>query len=89
MKDAFILHPSSFILFMSSPSTQQHHEIAAKQGVISVAIITVSDTRTRENDTGGDLIAERIATGGHRVALALALPRVTQPMMHCRVSLKK
>jgi len=65
---SFILHPSSFILFMSSPSTQQHHEIAAKQGVISVAIITVSDTRTRENDTGGDLIAERITTGGHRVA---------------------
>lgn len=52
---------------MSSVSTQQHREIAARQGPIHVAVVTVSDTRTRENDTGGDLIEERITTAGHRV----------------------
>ncbi|MCS7054780.1 MAG: MogA/MoaB family molybdenum cofactor biosynthesis protein [Thermoflexales bacterium] len=52
---------------MSSPSTQQHREIAARQGAIHVAIVTVSDTRTRENDTGGDLIEERVTSAGHKV----------------------
>lgn len=47
-------------------SSQQHREIAARQGVVSVAIVTVSDTRTRENDTGGDLIEQRIVAAGHR-----------------------
>ncbi len=52
---------------MSSPSTQQHRDIAARQGPIHVAVVTVSDTRTRENDTGGDLIEERVTTAGHKV----------------------
>ena len=52
---------------MTSPSTQQHRDIAAKQGPVHVAIVTVSDTRTRENDTGGDLIQDRITTAGHMV----------------------
>ncbi|MFN4293711.1 MAG: molybdenum cofactor biosynthesis protein B [Thermoflexales bacterium] len=52
---------------MSSASTQQHREIAARQGAIHVAIVTVSDTRTRENDTGGDLIESRVTSAGHQV----------------------
>ena len=52
---------------MTSASTQQHRVIAAKQGPVHVAIVTVSDTRTRDNDTGGDLIAERVTTAGHVV----------------------
>jgi molybdenum cofactor biosynthesis protein B len=52
---------------MSSQSTDQHKAIAAKQGPISVAIVTVSDTRTRENDTGGDLIENRVVNAGHTV----------------------
>jgi molybdenum cofactor biosynthesis protein B len=35
---------------------------------LGVAVLTVSDTRTPENDTSGDLIAERLTTAGHRVA---------------------
>jgi molybdenum cofactor biosynthesis protein B len=34
---------------------------------VHVAIITVSDTRTRENDTGGDLIEDRVTVAGHKV----------------------
>lgn len=48
-------------------SSQKHREIAAKQGPVHVAIITVSDTRTRENDSGGDLIEQRVAGAGHAV----------------------
>jgi molybdenum cofactor biosynthesis protein B len=48
-------------------SSQQHREIAARQGPVHVAIITVSDTRTRENDSGGDLIEQRVTGAGHAV----------------------
>ncbi|MDN3645259.1 molybdenum cofactor biosynthesis protein B [Pontixanthobacter aestiaquae] len=35
---------------------------------INIAIITVSDTRTRETDSSGDLLADRIKNAGHRLA---------------------
>ena len=35
---------------------------------ISIAIMTVSDTRTAENDTSGDILAERVTTAGHKLA---------------------
>lgn len=35
---------------------------------IAIALLTVSDTRTTENDTSGDILAERITTAGHRLA---------------------
>ena len=38
---------------------------------LNVAILTVSDTRTRANDTSGDLIEERLATAGHKIAKRL------------------
>lgn len=34
---------------------------------INVAILTVSDTRTPETDTSGDLLAERVKTAGHHL----------------------
>lgn len=35
---------------------------------LNIAIMTVSDSRTRENDTSGDVLAERIAAAGHNLA---------------------
>jgi molybdenum cofactor biosynthesis protein B len=35
---------------------------------LNVAVLTLSDSRTRENDSSGDLIAERLTAAGHRVA---------------------
>jgi molybdenum cofactor biosynthesis protein B len=35
---------------------------------INIAVLTVSDTRTAVNDLSGDLLAERVAKAGHRVA---------------------
>jgi molybdenum cofactor biosynthesis protein B len=35
---------------------------------INIAILTVSDTRGPENDTSGDILAQRIKTAGHNLA---------------------
>ncbi len=35
---------------------------------IRIALVTVSDTRTAENDTSGDILAERIRGAGHTLA---------------------
>lgn len=34
---------------------------------INIAILTVSDTRGPENDTSGDILAERVKAAGHRL----------------------
>ncbi len=41
---------------------------------LNVAVLTVSDTRTRENDTSGDTIQERLETAGHKLAARAILP---------------
>jgi len=41
---------------------------------INIALLTVSDTRGPEEDTSGDILADRIETAGHRLA-ARALER--------------
>ena len=35
---------------MGSQSSQQHREHAAERGAVTVAVVTVSDTRTRKTD---------------------------------------
>jgi molybdenum cofactor biosynthesis protein B len=45
-------------------STKPKHEFLPVQ----IAILTVSDTRTLENDTSGDLLVERLSEAGHRLA---------------------
>jgi molybdenum cofactor biosynthesis protein B len=35
---------------------------------LNIAVLTVSDTRTEENDTSGQLLVSRIEAAGHRVA---------------------
>jgi molybdopterin adenylyltransferase len=36
---------------------------------VNVALLTISDTRTAENDTSGDILAERIEAAGHRLVV--------------------
>jgi molybdenum cofactor biosynthesis protein B len=51
-----------------APGSRHHpHRQAAPQRV-SVCILTVSDTRTLETDTGGARVAELLAAAGHAVA---------------------
>ncbi|MBS0210238.1 MAG: MogA/MoaB family molybdenum cofactor biosynthesis protein [Planctomycetes bacterium] len=49
-----------------SSSTQAHRAEAPRQ--VRCAIITVSDTRTLDNDTGGAAIVERLTDNGHPIA---------------------
>jgi molybdenum cofactor biosynthesis protein B len=50
-----------------SPSTRQHKETAAERGPVSVAIVTVSDTRKAETDTNAQYLRTEIEKHGHQV----------------------
>lgn len=46
----------------------EQHIQAAKEIVARCAVVTLSDTRTREIDTSGQLIQKLLTDGGHRIA---------------------
>lgn len=48
-----------------SESVEEHRESAPEH--VRVAVITVSDTRTRETDKGGGLIKELLQKAGHEI----------------------
>lgn len=50
---------------MTSESTQTHRRNAARS--ICASILTISDTRTLDNDLGGKLIEEQLLAAGHTV----------------------
>ncbi len=54
-----------------SDSVQQHRE-AAKDS-LSIGVLTVSDTRTLADDSGGALIVELLEAAGHTVAARLII----------------
>jgi molybdenum cofactor biosynthesis protein B len=41
---------------------------------LSIAVLTVSDTRTMETDTSGGLLVERLVAAGHRLAARALVP---------------
>ena len=41
---------------------------------INIAIITISDTRTKENDTSGDTLERRITKAGHQMIKRIIIP---------------
>ena len=55
-----------------SQSTQQHRQAAPK--AVRCAVVTVSDTRTLENDRGGQLLEESLAAAGHTVTRREIVP---------------
>lgn len=48
-----------------SESVKQHREAAPDH--VRVAVLTISDTRTREDDTGGDTVQETLEAAGHEI----------------------
>ena len=50
------------------PSESNATDATTLKASLNIAVLTVSDTRTRDNDTSGDLLAEAIATEGHHLA---------------------
>ena len=51
----------------STPASGAHHHRRTAPRQVPTAVITVSDTRTLETDTGGARVAERLAQAGHPV----------------------
>ena len=52
----------------TKPGHGAHHHRKQAPAQVPTAVITVSDTRTLETDTGGALVAERLEAAGHPVA---------------------
>lgn len=55
-----------------SQVSAEHRQTAPQ--VIRCAVVTVSDTRTIENDTGGGAIVELLTAAGHQVAAREIIP---------------
>jgi molybdenum cofactor biosynthesis protein B len=53
-------------------SAEQHRQAAPM--ILGFAVLTVSDTRARQNDTSGNAIRELAAAAGHRVADSTLVP---------------
>ena len=50
------------------PGSREHHHRRAAPERVAAWIVTVSDTRTPETDTGGARVAELLVAAGHAVA---------------------
>lgn len=57
---------------MNQPRQHEHHAADAK--VVRCAAITISDTRTTANDSGGQLLAELVEGAGHVVVVRQIVP---------------
>lgn len=58
---------------MASSDTVQQHRTAANRS-LSIGVITISDTRTLADDTGGALIVELLESRGHHLARRSIVP---------------
>jgi molybdenum cofactor biosynthesis protein B len=52
---------------MSFPSATEHKNKAASKGPLSVAVVTVSDTRTADTDVNGQYLRGELEAAGHIV----------------------
>jgi molybdopterin adenylyltransferase len=52
---------------MSSRSSSDHRAAAARRGPVSLALVTVSDTRTPESDVNAHWLREQIELTPHRI----------------------
>lgn len=48
-------------------SSEEHRQLAAGQGAIAIALVTVSDSRTPETDVNADYLRDQITADGHAV----------------------
>ena len=52
---------------MNKDTASEHRKQASGKGPVSVAIVTVSDTRTEETDVNGKYLREQLEQAGHTV----------------------
>lgn len=69
MNSAFPDFPSSGF---GSPSTEEHRKEAPR--TVKVAVLTISDTRTKDNDRSGELIRQNLLWRGHEVVAYEIVP---------------
>ncbi len=70
----------------ASPAHHAHHHRRAAPEAVATAIVTVSDTRTLETDTGGALVAELLADRGHPVSDRQIVPDEPEAIRHALVA---
>lgn len=68
-------------------ATHKQHEAQGPQSV-RCAVITVSDTRTIEDDTGGKAVIDHLSAAGHSVACREIIPDDPDRMRPLLVSLR-
>jgi molybdopterin adenylyltransferase len=59
---------------MTTESSARHRVLAAREGPVPVAVVTVSDSRTPETDTNGAWLRTAIESAGHRHAGTRVIP---------------
>lgn len=64
------------------PSSPHHPHRRAAQESIAAAVLTVSDSRTPESDSGGDLVAQLLEEAGHRIARRSIIPDESGAIRH-------
>lgn len=57
-----------------SRTHEEHRERAEQLGPVRCAVLTISDTRTEETDTGGKLIRSLLESQGHKVVRYRIVP---------------
>jgi len=57
-----------------NPASGKHHHRKAANVSVTVLVVTVSDTRTLETDTGGGRVAEMLEGAGHKVHARKIVP---------------
>jgi len=58
----------------TNPSSHRHHHRKEALESVPTAVLTVSDTRTAADDTGGDRVAALLAEAGHSVVARAIVP---------------
>jgi molybdenum cofactor biosynthesis protein B len=53
----------------TNPASHAHHHRKSAPTEVPTAVVTVSDTRTLDTDTGGARVAELLVAGGHPVVV--------------------
>ena len=52
---------------MASPSSSEHKRRAAERGPVTLAVVTVSDTRNAKTDANGAYLSAAVARSGNRL----------------------
>ncbi len=71
----------------NSPSVNEHR--AAAKRVVRFAVVTISDTRTIENDTSGKLIADQMQAAGYELIQRTIVPDEVDQIRGTVISLCK